>query len=161
VLVKHDMGCRFARGVGVELDDDGNIIAGGITPGHSDAAKRISDHYNLHKAAGAIVGWWLAFSLNDGSHDGEAYATKFDAVRHQHQNEWWFTYVKIGLGAMSVCEAESLLYMGRQQAKLKLPDRDDRRGGMDVIPRLTREDHWRQMEALRTGTGFIGLGYRN
>lgn len=145
VLVRHDGGCRYAR------------QAGGV---HSDAAKRISDHYNLHKAAGAVLGWWLAFKLQDGTHDGEAYPTKAAAVQHQHHNEWFFTYVKIGMGAMTVCEAESLLYLGRQQMKLKLPDRDDRYGGLEVIPRLTREDHWRQMEALRTGRGYIGLGYR-
>ena len=145
VLVRHDAGCRYARPEG---------------GGHSDAAKRMSDHYNLHKAAGAILGWWLAFALADGAHDGEAYQTKQEAVRHQHHDEWWSTFVKIGPASMSVCQAESLLYMGRQQARLKLPDRDDKRGGYDVIPRLTIEDHWRQMEALRTGRDYVGLGYR-
>ena len=120
----------------------------------------MSDHYNLHKAAGAITGWWLAFALSDGSHDGEAYPTKAEAVVHQHHNEWWFCFVKIVPGTMSVCEAESMLYMYRQQARLKLANRDDKRGGYDVIPRLTIEDHWRQVEAIRTGRDYIGLGYR-
>ena len=141
----HDRGCRYARPEG---------------GGHSDAAKRIADAYNLHKVAGACVGWWVAFALADGSSDDEVYPTKAEAVRHQHHNEWWFTFVKIGPTHMTVCQAESLLYMGRMQSKLKLADRDDRRGGYDVIPRLTIEDHWRQMEALRTGQGAIALGYR-
>lgn len=145
VLTRHDPGCRYAR-------PDGG--------GHSDAAKRMSDHYNLHKAAGALVGWWLAFALADGAHDGEAYQTKAEAVRHQHQNEWWFTYVKIGPASMTICSAESLLYMGRQQSRLRLADRDDKRGGFDVIPRLTQEDHWAQMRALQAGRDFVGLGYR-
>jgi hypothetical protein len=145
VLVRHDPGCRYAR-------PDGG--------GHSDASKRMSDHYNLHKAAGAITGWWLAFALSDGAHDGEAYPTKGEAVVHQHHNEWWFCFVKIVPGTMSVCEAESMLYMYRQQSKLKLANRDDKRGGYDVIPRLRIEDHWRQVEAIRTGRDYIGLGYR-
>lgn len=145
VLVKHDGGCRYAR------PEHG---------GHSDAAKRMSDHYNLHKAAGALDGWWLAFALADGAHDGEAYPSKGDAVRHQHHREWWFCFVKIVPGTMSTCQAESLLYMYRQQARLKLADRDDKRGGYDIIPRLTLEDHWAQMRALQSGRDFIGLGYR-
>lgn len=161
VLVRHDPGCKYSRGRDLVVDDDGRIVSGEITPGHSDAAKRIADHYNLHKAAGAITGWWVAFALADGSTDGDAYPTKAEAVRHQHQNEWWFTYVKIGPASMTVCQAESLLYMGREQSKLRLADRDDRRGGLDVIPRLTREDHERQMQAIRTGRGYVGLGYRS
>ena len=120
----------------------------------------MSDHYNLHKSAGALPGWWLAFALSDGSHDGEAYPTKAEAVRHQHHNEWWCCFVRIVPGVMSVCAAESQLYMGRQQSRLRLADRDDKRGGYDVITRLNLEDCWRQMEALRTGRDFIGLGYR-
>lgn len=147
MLVRHDRGCNYARPEG---------------GGHSDAAKRMSDHYNLHIAAGAIMGWWVAFALNDGATDGDVYQTKAEAVFHQHHNEWWFTFVKIGGGVMTVCQAESLLYMGRMQAKLRLADRDDRQhGGYEVISRITIEDHWRQMEALRTGRGAIALGYRN
>jgi hypothetical protein len=145
VLVRHDPGCRYAR-------PDGG--------GHSDAAKRMSDHYNLHKAAGAIVGWWLAFALADGAHDGTAYPAKLEAVAHQHHAEWWCAFVRIGPSVMSVCEAESQLYMYRMQAKLKLADRENKHGGLDVITRVTREDHARQMAALRSGTGLIGLGYR-
>lgn len=145
VLVRHDPGCRYAR------PEHG---------GHSDAAKRVSDHYNLHKAAGALTGWWLAFALADGGHDGTAYPTKLEAVTHQHHAEWWCAFIRIGPSMMTVCEAESQLMWQRQQARLKLPQRDDPHGGLDVITRLTREDHARQMAALRDGTGFIGLGYR-
>jgi hypothetical protein len=145
VLVRHDHGCRYAR------PEHG---------GHSDAAKRMSDHYNLHKACGAITGHWLAFALADGSHDGEAYETKLEAVAHQHHSEWWCAFIRIGPSAMSVCEAESQLMWQRQQAKLRLPDRDDSRGGLDVIRRLTVADHQRQTAALRNGSGLIALGYR-
>lgn len=145
VLVRHDPGCRYARPEG---------------GGHSDAAKRVSDHYNLHVRVGAQPGSWLAFALEDGTHDGTAYETKADAVRHQHHNEWRFGFVCTGAALMTVCEAESLLYMRRMEAKLHLPDLGDKRGGLDVIARLTVEDHERQVEAIRTGTGLIGLGYR-
>jgi hypothetical protein len=145
VLVRHDYGCRYAR------PEHG---------GHTDAAKQISDHYNLHVAAGAIKGWWLAFGLQDGGHDGTAYETKAEAVLHQHHAEWWTMFVRIGPSTMSVCEAESQLMWQRQQAKLKLPQRDDPRGGLDVIRRLTVTDHLLQARAIGTGTGLIGLGYR-
>jgi hypothetical protein len=145
VLVRHDAGCRYARpAVG----------------GHSDAAKRMSDHYNLHKTCGAITGHWLAFALADGAHDGTVYESKLEAVVHQHHGEWWCAFIRIGPSAMSVCEAESQLVWQRQQAKLKLPDRDDSRGGLDVIRRLTVEDQARQTAALRAGSGLIALGYR-
>jgi hypothetical protein len=145
VLVRHDPGCRYAR------PEHG---------GHTDAAKRMADHYNLHKAAGALNGWWLAFALADGAHDGEAYQSKAEAVRHQNHSEWWFAFLKISPGTMTTCQAESLLMMYRQQSRLKLADRDDKRGGYDVIPRLAIEDHWRQMAALKSGRDFVGLGYR-
>lgn len=145
VLVRHDHGCRYAR---PELG------------GHTDPAKRLSDGYNLHKAAGAPAGYWLAFALADARHDNTAYASKLEAVVHQHHNEWWFAFIRLGPAMMSVCQAESLLYMYRQQSALKLADREDRRGGLDVISRLTIEDNERQLAALRAGTGLIGLGYR-
>lgn len=145
VLVRHDQGCRYAR------PEHG---------GHSDAAKRISDAYNLHKAAGALDGWWLAFGLQDGGHDNTPYETKAEAVRHQHHAEWWTMFIRIGPSAMSVCEAESQLMWQRQQARLKLPDRDDPRGGLEVIQRIGRADHLLQAHAIATGTGHIGLGYR-
>lgn len=145
VLVRHDPGCRYAR------PEHG---------GHSDAAKNMSDHYNLHKSVGAITGHWLAFALQDGGHDGTVYESKAEAVRHQHHAEWWCAFIRIGPSYMSVCEAESQLMWQRQQARLKLPDRDDKRGGLDVIRRLTTTDHLLQAEMLRTGTGLVGLGYR-
>lgn len=161
VLVRHDPGCKFARGKGVDLDDEGNIIAGEIQAGHSDAAKRIADTYNLHKSAGAPVGHWIAVALADGTSDGCAYPGKAEAVRHQHHSEWWFAYIPLCPGSMSVCEAESVLYMRRMEARLHLADRDDPRGGMDVIPRLTTEDTRRQLAALAGhGSLPVALGYR-
>lgn len=160
VLVRHDPGCKFARGNGVDIDGEGRIIAGEIGAGHSDAAKRITDTYNLHKAAGAPVGHWMAANLGDGTSDNCAYPDKGTAVRYQHHNEWWFAFIRLMPGSMSVCEAESLLYMRRQEARLHLADRDDPRGGMEVIPRLRIEDHDRQMAALAGhGSLPVALGY--
>jgi hypothetical protein len=131
-------------------------------PGHSDAAKQVSDIYNLHKAAGAPAGHWIAVALADGASDGTAYPGKAAAVAHQHHNEWWFAFIQLQPGSLSVCAAESLLRWHRQQARLRLPDRDDaRHGGLDVIPRLAREDHMRQLAALNGHGGLpVALGYR-
>lgn len=162
LLVRHDMGCKFARAsADFRVDDDGNVTAGEITPGHSDAAKRVSDIYNLHKSAGAPVGHWIAVQLGDGSSDGCAYPDKAAAVWHQHNSESWFAFIKLHPGSLSVCQAESLLEWQRHANRLRTNDRDYRRGGLDVIPRLTVEDHYRQMAAL-TGRGSlpVGLGYQ-
>lgn len=161
VLVRHDMGCKYARASGdLTVDDDGNITGGSIQAGHSDTAKRVSDCYNLHKAAGAIVGWWIAVSLATGESDGDAYPDKATAVWHQRNCENWFAFLKIGMGAMTVCEAESVLAWHRQQARLRLNDREYKHGGLDVIPRLTTEDTERQLAALTGRLAMpVALGY--
>lgn len=146
VLVKHDHGCRYAR------DELG---------GHTDLAKRFADWYNLHKTAGAPNGHWIAVSLNDGSSDGSAYPDRKTAMRFQHGNEKWFAYVQLGPATMSVCEAESVMRWQRQTHRLqeRFVDKDERQGGLQVIPRLNREDLERQMAAIRSGRGAIALGY--
>lgn len=162
VLVRHDMGCKYGRAsANIDIDDDGHIIAGEILPGHTDAAKQVSDIYNLHKAAGAPVGHWIAVALADGASDGTAYPSKAAAVTHQHHNEWWFAFIQLQPGALSVCAAESLLRWQRQAAALRTADREDSRGGLDVIPRLTREAHMGQLAALGGHGGLpVALGYR-
>lgn len=146
VLVVHDRACRFAR------QEDGG--------GHSDAAKRISDWYNLHRAAGAARGV-IAVALADGTSDGVLYQDRAAAVVHQHHNEHWYAYIRIAAPSMSICEAASLLRWERQAARLRLPDRDDRKhGGLEVIPRLNSEDHQRQLAALAgRGTLPVALGH--
>lgn len=146
VLVKHDIGCRHARPA------DG---------GHSDAAKRLSDTYNLHKAAGSPVGWWFSVHYEDGSGGDDLFMSKADAVRHFWPYEDVRFYCKLGPASMSVCEAESVLAWHRQASSLRTTDRDNRHGGYDVIPRLTVEHHARQMRALRGEVNMpIALGYQ-
>lgn len=132
VLVRHDPGCRYAR------ESDG---------GHSDAAKRISDTVNLHAVAGVRRGV-IAFSLADGRSDGTVYDTRGQAVAHQHHDERYCGFIRLGPAGMSVCEAASVLRMQRQASRLARPDRDAPDGGLEVIPRLTREAHARQIAAL-------------
>lgn len=144
VLVRHDAGCKFAR------EADG---------GHSDASKRISDWYNLHRAAGTTRGV-IAVALADGTSDGVLYEDRAAAIAHQHHNEHRFAYIRIGAPSMSVCQAASLLRFERQAARLRLADRDDPHGGLEVIPRLTIEDHQRQLAALAgRGSLPVALGH--
>lgn len=145
VLVAHDQGCHFARPA------DG---------GHTDTAKRLSDTYNLHKAAGAPVGWWFSVALADGSGGDELFGTKAEAVNWYWPYESHRFYCKLGPASMSVCEAESVMAWQRQANQLRLTDRDAEGGGLELIPRLTDEHHARQMAAMRGDVGMpVALGY--
>lgn len=147
---QHDPGCRYA--------------AFGMP--HTDAAKRVSDTYNLHLEAGksfgnSNVGKVIALALSDGRSDGTVYDSMYDAVRHQHHNEDYYAFAKINPSSMSPCDAESFLKMERLRydAQMKLADRDHKKGGYALIPRLNAEDQARQEEILRTGKGSLALGY--
>lgn len=141
----HDFGCDWAR-----------PAAGG----HSDAAKRVRDTYNLHRAAGlAGAGFGLNSTLNkifavalaDGRSDGVLYDTRHDAIRHQHHNEKWYAYLRVERYVMSTCQAEGMLKWHREayDKGLVFVDRDDARlSSMELIQRMTREDHRRQLTAL-------------
>lgn len=144
VLVRHDVGCRYAR------ESDG---------GHSDAAKRISDWYNLHKAAGGRIGQVFAVTLAGGTSNGDLYDTRAAAVLHAGHDEHWLAFIKLGPASMSVCQAASVLMMERQAAHLRLADRDAKQGGRQIIPRLTVEDTERQLAALAHGGLPVALGY--
>lgn len=150
VLVRHDVGCSAA-----------NRAPGG---GHSDAAKRISDTWNMHRAAcGELsVGQWFAARLADGTTDGVLYASRQAAIAHQHHNERWFAFYRITPTYLSACAAASVLRWHREayEAGLRLPDPDARAGGMQIIPRLRAEDHERQIRALRSAP-LLGFGYQN
>ena len=144
-LVAHDAGCKFAR-----------QFAGG----HSDMAKRVSDTYNMHIAAGAPAGSVIAVALADGHTDGVAYGSRAAAVTHQHHNEHWFAYIRLAAPRMTVCEAESFMRLQRQASRLRLADRDDRRGGLEVIPRLDLPGLRSQAAALSGSARLpIALGY--
>ena len=127
-LVQHDRGCPH-RGP------------------HSDAAMRVYDTYHLHRSAVGIynvIGKWFASSLNDGSTDGVLYDSRPDAIRHQHHNEKWFTFVQVTQANMTVCSAEVMLNIARK-FDASLMDRDARGGGKQAIARATWEDQVAQM----------------
>ena len=55
-LVKHDHGCKWGR-FDSTVNEHAEILTGEVRPGHSDTAKRFSDTFNLHHAAGQARGW--------------------------------------------------------------------------------------------------------
>jgi hypothetical protein len=143
VIVAHDAGCRFAR------EENG---------GHSDAAKRLADAFNLHKILGQSRGW-IAFSLQDGSTDDTIYQSRADAVSHQRHNEKWRGYIELSAPSMSVCEAASALRWQRHTTRLAPADRDQAGGGLVVIPRLSIEGRERQIAAIDGRSGLpLALG---
>jgi len=160
ILVKHDIGCKWGRFDG-EVDEKANILSGEIRPGHSDAAKRFSDCYNLHKAAGQVRGW-IAVRYSDGSSNGDVYESRADAVSDSFPWEDQFFYATLQQPSMSVCAAEALLRYKRIMSEMDRAhtDRDAPHGGLEVIPRLAIEDQERQIEAVRSGTGLIPMGYK-
>lgn len=137
MLVAHDHGCKYAR------PDTG---------GHSDAAKRVSDQYNLHLigAGDQAKGMWLAVALADGRSDGVLYASRRAAVAFQHHNEQWYAFVRIMPTSMSTCAAEAFLRMHRlaYDAGFRLSDPEAAGGGYDIVPRITAEEHQAQIAAL-------------
>jgi hypothetical protein len=137
VLISHDDQCEY-RG-----------------RAHSDAAKRVSDGYRLHKmAAGhAAAGRWMAVALADGASDGVLYDSKRDAVRHQHHNELWYAFLPITPGDVSVCEAETYLEVNRMLSRknIVMTDPDHASGGPEVIRRLALEDDRSLMASIASG----------
>jgi hypothetical protein len=128
----HDSGCRFAR------ESDG---------GHSDAAKRTADAYNLHRIAGGeyAIGKWIAVALADGRSNHDLYDSKADAERHQGGHDRERLYLPIKAHSMSVCAAASLLRTARMLYDLGNHQTGDR----VVIPRLTNEHAARQLARLQ------------
>jgi len=143
VITVHDHGCRYAR------EDNG---------GHSDAAKRLSDTYQLHRLMGHTSGW-IAVRLADADSDHTVYETREAAVNHQHHNERWFAFVELIAPSMTVCEAASVLAWQRQAANLVPAQRGEAGGGLVVIPRLGLEEIDRQSLALAGGLALpVALG---
>src|SRR5581483_7729869 len=122
---------------------------------HSDAAKRVSDTYQLHRLAVPLecVGHWFAVALHDGSSDGELYPTKRACVRHQKHNEQFYAYVRMMPGTMTICDAEVFLstYRKMYDAGLRMTDPDHSNGGIDMIPRATCEDQFSQVMSILSG----------
>lgn len=117
---------------------------------HSDAAKRLSDTYNLHRIALGLdaVGKWFAASLTEGRSDDTLYDSKLACVRHQKHNEKYYTFVKMVPSGMNECEAEVMLNTARKlyDNGMRMADPDHKHGGYDLITRLTAED---QLAAMR------------
>lgn len=157
VLVRHDPGCKWGRFNGT-VNERAEILSGGVEPGHSDAAKRFSDWYNLHKCAGGRG--WIAVALADGDTDGQMYDTRQHAVRHMWPREDRYFFCVLDRPSMSVCAAESVLRWRRIMNEVEAPhtDRDASNGGLEVIPRLAVEDQEAQIRAVRTGRGALALG---
>lgn len=162
VLVQHDPGCKWARlGAEAEINEHGRIT-GVRNPGagHSDAAKRFSDTVNLHLAAGTRRGW-LALKYADGTGGRDVYATRAEAVEACWPWEDSYFYVTLSGGRhMSVCAAEELVRFKRIMSEIERPDRDFAGGGLEVIPRLAVEDAEAQIEAVRTGRGYVAMGHK-
>jgi hypothetical protein len=123
--------------------------------GHSDAAKRFCDTYNLHKigAGNASLGKWIAVRLSDGTSDDTLYDNKLAAVTHQHHNEQLYAFVCIAPPSMKVCDAEVLIGTHRKMydAGMRMTDPDHKRGGMDLITRLTQSDQLAMARGAVTG----------
>lgn len=111
---------------------------------HEDAVKRLADHYNLHRVASGIdsVGKWIAVALADGASDGVLYNGKQEAVRHQHHNERYYTFIKIVPSTMTLCEANVMMVTARKlyEKGMRMADPDHRSGGPEVIKRTSIED---------------------
>lgn len=114
---------------------------------HSDAAKRLSDTYNLHRTASGLLNFdvlkkWFAVALNDGTSDNVLYDSKQECVIHQHHNEHYYAYISIGPATMNACEAEVFMKTARNlyDKGLRMADPDSRHGGRDVIMRTSVED---------------------
>jgi hypothetical protein len=122
---------------------------------HTDAAKRLSDTYRLHRLADPIgsIGHWFAAALSDGDSDRTMYGSRRDAVTHQKHNEMYYCYAQLGPYDMNHCQAESYLGTHRKlyDAGIKLTDPEHRAGGLSVIPRVTQEDQMAQLRSLISG----------
>lgn len=121
---------------------------------HTDAACRLSDTYNLHLIGRGddAYGKWFAAALADGRSDDTLYDNKQACVRHQHHNEMFYTFIKIGPRSMRECEAEVMLKTARTlyEKGLRIADPDHKRGGFDVIKRLSVEDQMNQAHGRNT-----------
>jgi hypothetical protein len=131
---------------------------------HSDAAKRISDTYSMHRLADPIgsVRHWFAVALADGTSDNTVYDTRLEALTHQHHNEYYYFFIQIVPGMLNECDAELMLSGARkmQGARNSLMDRDHPAGGLEPINRLSAEDQMAQLRGKPTNLIIPGR-YQN
>jgi len=121
---------------------------------HEDAARRIADTYALHRLGAGLnaVGKWFASRLNDGTTDNTLYDSKQEAVRFQHGDEDYYTFIKINPHTMNACEAAVMLKTARFAADngMRLADPRNKTGGKELIKRLTVEDQMAQAGGRNT-----------
>jgi hypothetical protein len=160
VLVRHDIGCKWGRATDVDIDSEGKVLSAVIGPGHSDAAKRFSDAYCLHRAAGTTSGW-IAVRYADGGGGDDVYDTRAEAVQFCWPYEDRYFYATLAAShSISVCAAESVLRWRRIMAEAERPDRDVAGGGLEVVEFLTAEDRAVAETAARTGRGLLAMARR-
>lgn len=161
VLVRHDPGCRWGReGTTADIDAEGTITGYKLGQGHSDAAKRFSDAFNLHRAAGTTSGW-IAIRYSDGSGGADVYDTRADAVAFTWPYEDRYFFCTLASGpSMSVCAAASVLRWKRIMSEIEKPDRDRPSGGLEVVPFLTEEDRRQQESSVLAGRGLVPVAHR-
>ena len=126
---------------------------------HSDAAKRISDNYNMHRVADPYgnIGYWIACALIDGASDNTLYQSRRDAIAHQHHNENFYTFIQIVPSTMTPCESEVMLKVARMayDKGWRISDGMSRH---DLIKRLVWEDQMALSNGIATN---IVLGRNN
>lgn len=122
---------------------------------HSDAAKRVADIYNMHRVADpyGCIGSWFACALSDGTSDMVLYDSKRDAIRHQHHNENWYTFIQLVPSTMTPCEAEVMLKVARMlyDAGGRISDGFSKH---DLIKRLGWEDQLALSEGIAQNVRF-------
>lgn len=103
-----------------------------------DAARRISDEYNMHRMIGSEnYGGWLAFRIADGTSDHTLYPNRQRAVQSCKGNEKFFCFMQVGPWQCSAQDALAFLSAQRKlyDTGLRMADPDARQGGRDIIPR--------------------------
>ena len=121
--------------------------------GHTDAAKRISDATNLHRAAIGIAaaGKFLTCSMQDGKCDPTLYPSHGDAVRMHKNDSDRRVYIRLRHEGMTVCEAELFLWVARQAYDngYRLTDPDKPSNSRTLIPRIAAEHQYKILKGLR------------
>lgn len=122
-----------------------------------DSAKRAFDVIRTHVT---FAGWddrvksepYVALRLSDGGSDGRRYATKRDAVRAQlHEQQCaYFSFKTAPNGFATYKDAAIFLAFNRQAYNngFRLPDPDDRTGGVDLIMPSSNEHLQNQLSRL-------------
>lgn len=109
-----------------------------------DVGKRVAAEYNMHRLADPIgsIGHWFAVRLSDGSSDHCLYPDKISCVLHQKGDEKWYAFLQVIPATMTDRDAAMTISGFRKlaDAGISYADPDHKKGGMQPIRRLARED---------------------